>query len=138
MIEFEKEIRIYSNKLQDIYCCDCFFERVTSLVFRSEEFSACDEFIQILKEEFQKNFLFLYFAGVIVLICKSLLKFIFKNKKDHEPLLMKKCITDVVFVDGERIIICIVCLIKIIESNKILKHFTLKKEYRNEMEYLYL
>lgn len=138
MIEFEKEIKIYSYKIQDIYCCDCFFERVTSLVFCYEEFTTCDEFIQILKEEFKKKFIIFCFSGVILLMCKSLMKFILENKKDHEAIFNKKCITDAIDFEDEKILICVICLIKIIKNNKILKHFSLKEEHRNEVEYLYL
>ena len=139
MIEFDKEIKIYSYKLHDIYCCDCFFERVTSLLFRFEEFTTCDEFIKILEKEFIKEkFVFFVFAGVIVLICRKLIKFVLENKKDHESIKKLKCITDLEVVDGKQIVLCIVCFIKIIKENKILEHFKLKKKLRNEIECLYL
>ena len=55
MIEFEKIIGIYSYQLQDIYCCDCFFDRVASQLFSSKEFTSCDQFIKTFEKEFSED-----------------------------------------------------------------------------------
>ena len=82
MIEFEKKIKIYSYQLQDIYCCDCFFERVASLLFSTKEFTSCDEFINIFEEEFLKEkFVIQIFSGSILLSCKFMIKFVLDNNK---------------------------------------------------------
>ena len=55
MIQFSKKINVYSYIISDIYCCDCFFDRIASLINSLKEFTECDEFINILENEFLKK-----------------------------------------------------------------------------------
>ena len=55
MIEIEKKINVYSYLVTEIYCCDCLFDRIMSLINSSKEFTKYDEFISILENEFSKK-----------------------------------------------------------------------------------
>ena len=138
MIEFKKKINVYFYNITDIYCCDCFFDRIMNLIDSSREFTKPDEFIDILENEFSRKFVILIFGERIVLFCRKLIKFTLKIKKQHEKIRMNCCITDFIS-DGDDIIeVCTVCLIKIIENNKLFKHFKRKSETRNDTYYFYL
>ena len=138
MIQFSKKINVYSYIISDIYCCDCFFDRIASLINSLKEFTECDEFINILENEFSRKFVILIFGGTIILFCRELIKFIIKIKKKHEKIRRSHCVTDFIS-DGDDIIeICTVCFIKIIKNNMLLKHFKIKEEVRDETYYLYL
>ena len=101
MIEIQKKIFVYSYLLQEIYCCDCFFDRVMSLINSSEEFTD-SKFINILKKEFQDYVIFL-FGGQILLICRELIELILKIKKDDEAILKSSCFVHFIS-DGNEII----------------------------------
>ena len=138
MIEIKKKIIVYSYLITEIYCCDCFFDRIMSLIDSSKEFTKYDEFINILENEFSRKYVIVLFGGKIVLLCRELIKFILKIKKEDEKIQLSHCITDFIS-DGDDIIeVCSVCFIKIIEDNKLFKHFKSKKKVRDETYYLYL
>ena len=137
MIEINKKINVYSYLITEIYCCDCFFERVMSLINSSKEFTACDEFINILENEFSKKFVILLFGGKIVSLCRELIKFIIKIKKENEKIHLRHCLTDFISDGNEIIEICTICFIKIIQNNKLFKHFKTKKS-QNETYHIYL
>ena len=128
MIEIKKKIIVYSYLITEIYCCDCFFDRIMSLIDSSKEFTKYDEFINILENEFSRKYVIVLFGGKIVLLCRELIKFILKIKKEDEKIQLSHCITDFIS-DGDDIIeVCSVCFIKIIEDNKLFKHFKTKKK----------
>ena len=109
-----------------------------SLIDSSKEFTKYDEFINILENEFSRKYVIVLFGGKIVLLCRELIKFILKIKKEDEKIQLSHCITDFIS-DGDDIIeVCSVCFIKIIEDNKLFKHFKTKKKVRDETYYLYL
>ena len=138
MIEIKKKIIVYSYLITEIYCCDCFFDRIMSLIDSSKEFTKYDEFINILENEFSRKYVIVLFGGKIVFLCRELIKFILKIKKEDEKIQLSHCITDFIS-DGDDIIeVCSVCFIKIIEDNKLFKHFKTKKKVRDETYYLYL
>ena len=137
MIEFQKIIKIYSYQLQDIFCCDCIFDKVTTLLFSSEEFTTCDEFINVIEEEFVKDkFVNLAFSGAFLLVCKPTIKFILENKEIGERLMKRSCITDLIELENEKIRICTVCFLQIIERNNLLKKFKLEEKLRNDYFFL--
>ena len=139
MIEIEKRIIVWSYLITDIFCCDCFFDRIMNLIDGNETFTESDEFINILEKEFnQKKYLTILFGGKILLICKELLDFILKIKKEDEKIMLSHCITDFISTGSEILEICAVCFIKIIENNILLKHFKIKKKIRDETYYIYL
>ena len=116
-----------------------FFDRVNSLIDTRLKFTKTNEFIDILEEEYDvKKYLILFFAGKIVLICKILLNFILKIKKEDEKIHLTHCVTD--FIEsGEQITeICTVCFIKILVENNFLKKFLTEKKVRDETYYIYL
>ena len=138
MIEIKKKIIVYSYLITEIYCCDCFFDRIMSLIDSSKEFTKYDEFINFLENEFSRKYVIVLFEGKIVLLCRELIKFILKIKKEDEKIQLSHCITDFIS-DGDDIIeVCSVWFIKIIEDNKLFKHFKTKKKVRDETYYLYL
>ena len=138
MIEIKKKIIVYSYLITEIYCCDCFFDRIMSLIDSSKEFTKYDEFINFLENEFSRKYVIVLFEGKIVLLCRELIKFILKIKEEDEKIQLSHCITDFIS-DGDDIIeVCSVCFIKIIEDNKLFKHFKTKKKVRDETYYLYL
>ena len=138
MIEIGKKITVYSYLIKEIYCCDCFFDRVMSLIDPSKEFTEYDEFINILENEFSRKYLIILFGGKILLICRELIQFVLKIKKEDENIQLSHCVTDFISDGNEIIEVCSVCFIKIIENNSLLKHFKIKKEVRDETYYLYL
>ena len=137
MIEFEKIIRIYSYQLHDVYCCDCFFDRIASKLFSSENFVSCDEFITDIEEKFPDDkFVIRVFLHRILLVCNSMFKFIIDNKKKSDQLMRKSCIVDFFNFDETEIKICIVCLIEIVGKSETLKKFKLKTALRNGIFYM--
>ena len=99
MMEFEKMIKIYSYQLQDVYCCDCFFDRVAAKLFSSRETTACDEFINTLEEKFPDDkFVVRVFCCSALLVCNSMFKFIVDNKKKSDPLMRKSCVPIFLFL----------------------------------------
>ena len=138
MIEIEKKINVYSYLVTEIYCCDCFFDRIMSLINSSKEFTGYDTFISILENEFSKKYVIVLFGGKIVLLCRELIKFIIKIKKEDGKIQLSHCVTDFISDGNEIIEICSVCFIKVIENNKLLKHFKTKKKVRDETYYIYL
>ena len=87
MIKIKKKIIVYSHLVTEVYSCDCFFDRVNSLIDTNLKFTKTNEFIDILEEEFDvKKYLILFFGGKIVLIYKILLNFILKIKKEDEKI----------------------------------------------------
>ena len=82
MIEFNKVIGIYSYQLHDVYCCDCFFDRIASKLFSSKDFISGEEFIIDVEEKFPDDkFVIRVFLNKILLVCNSMFKFIIDNKK---------------------------------------------------------
>ena len=138
MIEIKKKIIVYSYLITEIYCCDCFFDRIMSLIDSSKEFTKYDEFINFLENEFSRKYVIVLFEGKIVLLCRELIKFILKIKKEDEKIQLSHCITDFISDEDDIIEVCSVCFIKIIEDNKLFKHFKTKKKVRDETYYLYL
>ena len=137
MIEFEKIIRIYSYQLHDVYCCDCFFDRIASKVFSGDNFTSCDEFITDLEEKFPDDkFVIRVFLHKILLVCNSMFKFIIDNKKKTDQLMRKSCIVDFFDFDETEIKVCIVCLIEIVGKTETLKKFKLKTALRNGIFYM--
>ena len=137
MIEFEKIIKIYSYQLQDIYCCDCFFDRIVSKLFSSKEFTTCDEFIKTFEEKFPEDkFVIRVFSGSILMVCNAMFKFIVDNKKKSDQIMRRSCIVDFFDFGEIKLKVCIVCLIQIIERTETLKKFKLKETLRND--YLYV
>ena len=75
MIKIEKKIIVYSYLITEIFCCDCFFDKIMSLINSSKEFLNGDEFINILENQFSVKIIF---GGKILSICRELIKFIFE------------------------------------------------------------
>ena len=116
MIEFEKKIRIYSYQLQDIYCCDCFFDVIARKLFSDEDFDSCDEFIKSLEEKFpDEEFVIKVFCGSILLVCNPMFKFVIDNKGKFE-LMRKPCIPDCFNLGEIEILACLVCVIGIVRE----------------------
>ena len=139
MIEFEQVMKsCFEDIIQDVYCCDCLFDTVIELLLFKKLFTDYDEFVRILEKKFPTKFLFVSFGGVSVLMCKDSFKFIKAKTKDM-PMLKIGCITNYITIDGESVVICVVCLIKIIVTDgNFLKHFRLIDKHRRNAKYLYL
>ena len=136
MIEFEKKIRIYSYQLQDIYCCDCFFDGIARKLFSDEDFDSCDEFIKSLEEKFpDEEFVIKVFSGSILLVCNAMFKFVIDNKGKFE-LMRKSCIPDCFNLGEIEILACLVCVIGIVKETVTLKKFKLKGALRNYFLYM--
>ena len=137
MIEFEKIVRIYSYQLQDIYCCDCFFDRIASKLFSSKELTSCDEFIRGFEEKFpEEKFVIRVFCCKVLMVCNSIFKFIIDNKKKSDQLMRRSCIVDFFEFDENEIKVCIVCLMQIVNGNETIKKFKLKRTLRNDFLYM--
>ena len=128
MIEIEKKIIVYSYLITEIYCWDCFIDRIMTLIDNLRKFTEPNEFIEILEKEFDsKKYLLILFGGKVLLICKKLLDFIIKIKKEDEKIMLSHCVTDFISNGDQVLEICAVCFIKIVEKNRLLKHFKMKK-----------
>ena len=137
MIEFEKIIRIYSYQLHDVYCCDCFFDRIASKVFSGDNFTSCDEFITNLEEKFPDDkFVIRVFLHKILLVCNSMFKFIIDSKKKTDQLMRRSCIVDFFNFNEDELKVCIVCLIEIAGKTEAIKKFKLKSTLRNGIFYV--
>ena len=137
MIEFEKIIRIYSYQLQDIYCCDCFSDRIASKLFSSKELTSCDEFIRGFEEKFpEEKFVIRVFTCKVLMVCNSMFKFILDIKEKSDQLMKKSCIVDSFEFVENKIMVCIVCLMQILNKNETVKKFKLKKTLRNDFLYM--
>ena len=119
MIEFQKIIKIYSYHLQDIFCWDCIFDKMTSLLFSSKEFTTYYEFINVIEQEIEKDkFVSFAFSGTFLLVCKPTKKFILNNKEIKQQLMKKSCITDWIDLNNERVILCNVCFMQNVKKKK--------------------
>ena len=137
MIEFEKIIGIYSYQLQDVYCCDCFFDRVAAELFSNKEFTSCDQFIKTFENEFPEDkFVIKVFTSTALLTCNSMFKFTLDNKEKSDQLVRKSCIPDFFDFGEIQINACLVCVIQIIKKKDTLKKFKLKRTLRNEYIYM--
>ena len=100
-----------------------------TLIDNSRKFTEPNEFIEILEKEFDsKKYLLILFGGKVLLICKKLLDFIIKIKKEDEKIMLSHCVTDFISNGDQVLEICAVCFIKIVEKNRLLKHFKIKKK----------
>ena len=109
-----------------------------SLINSAKEFSKYDEFINTLENEFSKKYVIILFGGKIVLICRELIKFIIKIKKEHEKIKLSHYVTDCISDGNEIIEVCSLCFIEIIKNNTLLKYFKTTEKIRDETYYLYL
>ena len=138
MIDFEQVMNsLYSDIIQDIYCCDCLVDKIMDSLLFKELSSDYNEFALELKREFPKNFLFLSFGGVCVFICKDSFKFI-KGAEKIIPVVRKRCIFARFNLDGQNVIVCTPCLIKTIGIGELLHHFRLVDKYRRNVRYIHL
>ena len=139
MIEIKKKIVVYAHLVTEIHLCDCFFDKVISLINNSENFAKNDKFINILEKEFNnEKYIITFFGGKIVMICKEVLSFILKIKKEEEKIILTHCVADFIKLEGEVFQMCTVCFIQIIQNNNFLKTFITEKKIRDETFYLYL
>ena len=137
MIEFEKIIKIYSYQLQDIYCCDCFFDKIVFELFSKKEFSSCDEFMKTFEEKFPADkFVIGVFSGSIILVCNSMFQFTIDNKEKSDQLTRRSCIIDFFDFGEITLKVCIVCLIQLVNRTDTLKKFKLKETLRNDYFYV--
>ena len=137
MIEFEKIIKIYSYQLQDIYCCDCFFDKIVFELFSKKEFSSCDEFMKTFEEKFPADkFVIRVFSGSIILVCNSMFQFTIDNKEKSDQLTRRSCIIDFFDFGEITLKVCIVCLIQLVNRTDTLKKFKLKETLRNDYFYV--
>ena len=136
MIEIKKKIFINSHLLTEIHSCDCFFERITSLINSNSSFDD-NRFIEKLENEFDVDrYLILIFGGSIVAVCKKMLNFLQKIIK--ERIFMEKCVLDFIKINDEIVRICTVCLLKVLRKTKILLHFLTSQEIYDETYYIYM
>lgn len=139
MIEIKKKIVVYAHLVKEIHLCDCFFDKVISLINNSENFAKNDKFINILEKEFDnEKYIITFFGGKIVMICKEVLSFILKIKKEEEKIILTHCVADFIKLEEEVFQMCTVCFIQIIQNNNFLKTFITEKKIRDETFYLYL
>lgn len=122
--------------MREIYCCNCFFDRVLNLIEKEE--LAENSFIRILQDEFdEENFVIIFLGGQIVLNCNNFVKFIRCEYRKKDIFLKERCVADYVLCsdkkdDGKRIEICIVCLLDLIRKNNSLIHFSIDKEVKEK------
>ena len=68
-----------------------------------------------------------------------MIKFVVKIKNENEKLRLKCCVTDFISNGDEIIEVCTICLIKIIENNRLFYHFKRNSGgNRNETDYFFL
>ena len=70
------------------------------------------------------------------MVCNSMFKFILDIKEKSDQLMKKSCIVDSFEFVENKIMVCIVCLMQILNKNETVKKFKLKKTLRNDFLYM--
>ena len=138
MIESNNKVYCYTILVKEIFCCDCFFDRVLFLInkINNELKEEEDDFIEILEKDFnEKEFMINFLGGIVILNCKNTLKFIRTETK--KEIFLDKCVTDIVRCSEEKIEIYTVCFLDLLRQTKLFNLFSLNKEMqKNETQYL--
>ena len=120
MIEFHHKIHRFGNNFNEILCCDCHFDEVYFLLRKKEDDS------EIFEEEFEKydECLITFYNGTIIVICSDILRFI--RDENNEKLFKYLCLTEVIWCQKDKIILCSICTVEVFRKLDILHSFKFK------------
>ena len=139
MIQFDKIIKRFSNsKIEDFFVCDCVFDDVLSFLLINEKITYNDIILK-LQEKKPKGFLFLNFYDASIFMCKY--SFLYYRKIRKNNFTKEGCCPEFLKIDGEVIVVCLICLMKDIIVNidlNFLRHFRLVDRFRSNGLYLYM
>ena len=139
MIQFDKIIKTFGDgKIEDFFVCDCVFDDMLSFLLSDEKITYND-IISKLQEKKPNGFLFLNFYDASILMCKY--SFLYYRKIRKNNFTKKNCCPEFLKIDGEIIVVCLICLMKDIIVNldlNFLTHFRLVDQFRSNGLYLYM
>ena len=139
MIQFNKIIETFSNgKIEDFFVCDCVFDDLLSFLLSIEKMTYND-IISKLEEKKPNGFLFLNFYDASILMCKY--SFLYYRKIRKNNFIKESCCPEFLKINGEVIVVCLICLMKDIIVNldlNFLTHFRLVDRFRSNGLYLYM
>ena len=139
MIQFNKIIKTFADgKIEDFFVCDCVFDDILSFLLSNEKITYND-IISKLEKKKPNGFLFLNFYDASILMCKY--SFLYYRKIRKSNFTKKNCCPEFLKIDGEIIVVCLICLMKDIIVNldlKFLTHFRLVDRFRTNGLYLYM
>ena len=139
MIQYNKIIETFgSGKIEDFFVCDCIFDDLLMFMLSIEKITY-NEIISKLQEKRPNGFLFLNFYDSSILICKN--SFLHYRKIRKSNFVNERCCPEFLKINGEVIVVCLICLIKDIIVNlnlNFFKHFRLVDRFRSNGLYLYM
>ena len=139
MIQFNKIIKRSTNaKIEDFFVCDCLLDDVLFFLLSVEDITYND-IISKLQEKRPNGFLFLNFYDASIFMCKD--SFLYYRKIRKNNFVKEGCCPEFLKIDGEVIVVCIICLMKDILVNldlNFLTRFRLVDRFRSNGLYLYM
>ena len=139
MIQYNKIIETFgSGKIEDFFVCDCIFDDLLMFMLSIEKITY-NEIISKLQEKRPNGFLFLNFYDSSILICKN--SFLHYRKIRKNNFTSERCCPEFLKIDGQVIVVCLICFIKDIVVNlnlNFFKHFRLVDRFRTNGLYLYM
>ena len=139
MIQYSKIIKTFGNgKIEDFFVCNCIFDDLLMFILSTEQITY-NNIISKLEEKRPNGFLFLNFYNSSILICKN--SFLHYKKIRKINFTSERCCPEFLKIDGEIIIVCLICLMKDIVVNSKLdffKHFRLVDQFRTNGLFIYM
>ena len=139
MIQYNKIIETFgSGKIEDFFVCDCIFDDLLMFLLSIEKITY-NEIISKLQEQRPNGFLFLNFYDSSILICKD--SFLHYRRIRKSNFVKERCSPEFLKINGEVIVVCLICLMKDIVVNlnlNFFKHFRLVDRFRTNGLYLYM
>ena len=139
MIQYNKIIETFgSGKIEDFFVCDCIFDDLLMFLLSIEKITY-NEIISKLQEQRPNSFLFLNFYDSSILMCKD--SFLHYRRIRKSNFVKERCCPEFLKINGEVIVVCLICLMKDIVVNlnlNFFKHFRLVDQFRTNGLYLYM
>ena len=139
MIQFGKLIKTFGNgKIEDFFVCNCIFDDLLTFILSTEKITY-NNIISKLEEKRPNGFLFLNFYDSSILICKD--SFLHYKKIRKNNFTSERCCPEFLKINGEVIIVCLICFMKDIVSNlnlNFFEHFRLVDRFRNNGLFIYM
>ena len=139
MIQYNKIIKTsLSGKIEDFFVCDCIFDDLLMILLSIEKITY-NEIISKLQEQRPNGFLFLNFYDSSILMCKD--SFLHYRRIRKSNFVKERCCPEFLKINGEVIVVCLICLMKDIVVNlnlNFFEHFRLVDQFRNNGLYLYM
>ena len=139
MIQYNKIIETFGNgKIEDFFVCNCIFDDLLMFILSTEKITY-NEIISRLEEKRPNGFLFLNFYDSSILICKN--SFLHYKKIRKNDFRSKRCCPEFLKINGEVIVVCLICLMRDIVVNfnlNFFQHFRLVDRFRTNGLFIYM